>query len=127
MVSREGRAWVLADPARDPQVAAAAELAQGLSGATADDGAMVQMLAYSDGPVIADGVEGSAAAIVCIGGTDITATVRLAATDRPLSSGWSDWTGLLLVLCIVRRVRADVTLRLGNLQAVNTFSDGPAR
>ena len=98
VVSREGRAWVMADSARDPLVAAAAELAQGLSGATADDGAMVQMLAYSDGSVIADGVEGSAAAIVCIGGTDITASVRLAAADMPLSSGWSEWTGLLLVL-----------------------------
>ena len=72
--------------------------------------AMVQMLAYSDGSVIADGVKGSAAAIVCVGGTDITAIVRLAAADRPLSLGWSEWTGLLLVLCIVRRVRADVAL-----------------
>ena len=90
-------------------------------------GAMVQMLAYSYGSVIADGAEGSAAAIVCVGGTDITAIMRFAAADRPLSPGRSEWTGLLLVLCIVRRVRADVTLRLGNLQVVSTFSDGPAR
>lgn len=90
-------------------------------------GAMVQMLAYSDGSAIADGVEGSAAAIVCVRGTDITAIIRFAAADRPLSPGRSEWTGLLLVLCIVRRVRADVALRLGNLQVVNTFSDGPAR
>ena len=85
------------------------------------------MLAYSDGSAIADGVEGSAAAIVYVGGTDITAIVRLAAADRPLSPGRSEWTGLLLVLYIVRRVRADVVLRLGNLQVVNTFSDGPVR
>ena len=33
VVSREGHAWILADLARDPQVAAVAELAEGLSGA----------------------------------------------------------------------------------------------
>ena len=45
------------------------------------------MLAYSYGSVIADGVEGSAAAIVYVGGTDIMAIVWLAAADKPLSSG----------------------------------------
>ena len=35
VVSREGHAWILADLARDPQEAAAAELAEGLSGAMA--------------------------------------------------------------------------------------------
>ena len=126
VISREGHAWILAGLARDPQGAAAAELAEGLSGAMAVE-AMVQMLAYSDGSVIADGVEWSAAAIVCVGGTEITAIARLAVAGRLLSSGPSEWTGLLLVLYIVRRMRADVTLRLDNLQAVNTFSDGPAR
>ena len=96
VVSRVGHAWILADLARDPQAAAAAELAEGLSGATAA-GPIIQMLAYSGGSVIADGVEGSAAAIVCVGGTDITEIERLAAADRPLSSGRSEWTGLLLV------------------------------
>ena len=46
--------------------------------------------------------------------------------DKPLSPGRSEWTGLLLVLCIVRRVHAHVALRLGNLQVVTTFSDGLA-
>ena len=76
---------------------------------------------------ILDGVEGSAAAIVCVNGTDTTAIVRLAAADKPLSPGRSEWTGLLLVLCIVRRVQAHATLRLDNLQAVSTFSDCLAR
>ena len=35
VVSREGHAWVLADPTRAPQVAAAAELAEGMSSAMA--------------------------------------------------------------------------------------------
>ena len=87
--------------ARDPpQVAAAAAaelLAESLPGAMAV-GPIIKMLAYSDGSVITDGVEGSAAAIVCVGGTGITAIVRLAAADKPLSSGRSEWTGLLLVL-----------------------------
>ena len=85
------------------------------------------MLAYSDGSAIADGVEWSAVAIVCVNGTDITAIVRLAAADKPLSSGRSEWTGLLLVLYVVRRVQAHVALRLDNLQVVNAFSDGLAR
>ena len=119
MVSREGHAWILADLARDPQVAvaAAAELAEGMSSAMAL-GPIIQMFAYSDGSVIWGGVEGSAVAIVCVNGTAITATVRLAAAYKPLSSGRSEWTGLLLVLCIVRRVQAHVALRLGNLQVV---------
>ena len=90
-------------------------------------GPIIQMLAYSEGSAIADGVEGSAAAIVCVNGSDITAIVRLEAADKPLSSGRSEWTGLLLVLYIVRRVQAHVALRLDNLQVVNTFSDGLAR
>jgi hypothetical protein len=32
-----------------------------------------------------------------------------------------------MVLCILRRVRADVTLRLGNLQVVNGYGDGQDR
>ena len=85
------------------------------------------LLAYSDGSVIADGIEGSAAAAIRIGNVDVCATIRLAAADRALSSGRSEWAGLLLVQAILRRVRADVTLRLGNLQVVNKFDDGEER
>ena len=72
---------------------------------------LLALLAYSDGSVIADGVEGSAAAVVRIGDTDISATERLAAADRALSSGRSEWAGLLMVLYILRRVRAGVSMR----------------
>ena len=50
--------------------------------------------AYSDGSVLANGVEGSAAAVVPVFGTDVPATVRLASVDVALSSGRSEWTGL---------------------------------
>ena len=88
---------------------------------------LLALLAYSDGSVIAAGVEGSAAAVVWIRDTDVSATVRLATGDRALSLGRSEWAGLLVVLCILRRVRADVTLRLGNLQVVNGYGDGEHR
>ena len=72
-------------------------------------------------------MEGSAAAVVRIGDKDASATVRLAAADRALSSGRSEWAGLLMVLYILRRVRADGTLRLGNLKVVNGYGDGEHR
>ena len=60
----------------------------------------LSLLAYSDG---------SAAAVIRIGSVDVCATIRLAAADRALSSGRSEWAGLLLVQAILRRVRANVT------------------
>ena len=51
------------------------------------------LLAYSDGSVIAGGVEGFAAAVIRIGSVDVSATIRLAAADRALSSGRSEWAG----------------------------------
>ena len=77
--------------------------------------------------MITDGIEGSAAAVIRIGSVDVCATVRLAAADRTLSSGRSEWAGLLLVQAILRRVLANVSLRLGNLQVVNKFDDGEER
>ena len=64
--------------------------------------------AYSDGSVLAKGVEGSAAALVRVFGTDVSATVRLASVDVALSSGRSEWAGLVMVLYILREVRASV-------------------
>ena len=80
--------------------------------------------AYSDGSVLAKGVEGSAAVLVRVFGTDVSASVRLASVDVALSSGRSEWTGLVMVLYILREVRASVVLRLSNLQVVNAFNDG---
>ena len=53
---------------------------------------------------------------------------RLASVDVvALSSGRSEWAGLVMVLYILREVRASVVLRLGNLQVVNIFNDGEWR
>ena len=57
-------------------------------------------------------------------GTDVSATVRLASVDAALASGRSEWAGLVMVLCILREVRASVVLRLGNLQVANVFNGG---
>ena len=62
--------------------------------------------AYSDGSVLAKGVEGFAAALVRVFGTDVSATVRLASVDVALSSGRSEWAGLVVVLYVLREVRA---------------------
>ena len=126
IVSREGHAWVLASLDSDPQVVAAALAAEDAA-RQLDARDTPSLLAYSDGSVIADGIEGSAAAVIRIGNVDVCATIRLAAADRALSSGRSEWAGLLLVQAILRRVRADVTLRLDNLQVVNKFDDGEER
>ena len=47
--------------------------------------------------------------------------MRLASADTALSSGRSEWTGLLLVLNIAKHVRGALIVRLGNLQVVNGF------
>ena len=62
-----------------------------------------------------------------LGSVGVCATVRLATADCALSSGRSEWAGLLLVQAILRRVRANATLRLENLQVVNKFDDGEER
>ena len=69
-------------------------------------------------------MEGSAAAILVIAGQDVASVVRLAPADRALSSGRAEWVGLVRVLYIARRMRADSTLRLGIIQVVNTNNDG---
>ena len=83
-------AWALAALAADPQVAAAALSAEAAVKSSGSQNTMLALVAYSDGSVIADGVEGSAAAVVRIGDEDLSATVRLAAVDRALSSGRSE-------------------------------------
>ena len=133
LVTASGHAWVAFALEHDPQVRDAAILAQAVAGLqTHDDGddtdGNIPVLdAYSDGSVLAKGVEGSAAALVRVFGTDVSATVRLASVDVALSSGRSEWAGLVMVLYILREVRASVVLRLGNLQVANIFNDGEWR
>ena len=127
LVSQAGHAWVAADLSTDSQVKRATAEAAALS--AAEDRSQSQptptLLAYSDGSVTANGALGSAAAILRIGTHDVSAVVRLASADTALSSGRSEWTGLLLVLYVSRHVRGDLVVRLGNLQVVNIFTDGP--
>ena len=116
-----------ADLSADPQVKRATNEATALSAAEDRSQPTPALLAYSDGSVTANGALGSAAAILCIGTHDVSAVVRLASADTALSSGRSEWTGLLLVLYIAKHVRGDLVVRLGNLQVVNAFTDGPWR
>ena len=53
--------------------------------------------------------------------------VRLASAGTALSSGRSEWTGLLLVLYIAKHVRGGVVVHLGNLQVANAFNGGSWR
>ena len=105
--------------------AAAAALGNDDSDGTDDD--IPVLGSYSDGSVLAKGVEGSAAALMRVFCTHVSAAVRLASVDIALLAGRSDWTGLVMVLYILREVRASVVLRLDNLQAANTFNDGEWR
>ena len=90
IVSRESHPWVLASLDRDPQVAAAALAAENAARQLGAGEEKRSLLAYSDGSVIADGIEGSAAAVIRIGSVDVCATVWLAAAHRALSSGRSE-------------------------------------
>ena len=80
--------------------------------------------AYSDGGVAGSGAEGSGAAIIRIGGTDVRLNIRLIPIGRRLSSGRAEWVGLLLILAALRRVKATVVVRLGNIQVANAYNDG---
>ena len=133
LVTATRHAWVAFALEHDSQVREAATRAQAVAAARDHDGSddtydnIPVLGAYSDGSVLAKGVEGSAAALVRVFGTDVSATVRLASVDVALSPGRSEWTGLVMVLYTLREVRASVVLRLGNLQVVNTFNDGEWR
>ena len=78
------------------QVREAATRAQAAASAPDHDGSDdtyddIPMLdAYSDGSVLAKGVGGSAAALVRVFGTGVSATVRLASVGVALSSGRSE-------------------------------------
>ena len=106
LVTASGHAWVAFALENDPQVREAAVRAQAVAelrahddGDDTDDDIPV-LGAYSDGSVLAKGVEGSAAALVRVFGTDVSATVRLASVDVALSSGRSEWAGLVMVMVL---------------------------
>ena len=80
--------------------------------------------AYSDGGVAGPGAAGSGAAIIRLRDTDVTLNIRLTPTGRRLSSGRAEWVGLLLILAVLRRAKATVLVRLGNIQVANAYNDG---
>lgn len=86
---------MLAALAADPQVAAAARVAEETVRSSGLSGTLLALLAYSDGSVIAGGVEGSAAAVVRIGDKDASATARLAAQIERCRRGARSGRGCL--------------------------------
>ena len=96
LVAASRHAWVAFALEHDPQVREAATRAQPAAGvrdhddSDDTDGNIHVLDAYSDGSVLAKGVEGSAAALVRVFGTDVSAAVRLASVDVALSSGRSE-------------------------------------
>ena len=138
-VTAPGHAWVAFALEHDPQERQAATRARAAAGVQdhddnddTDDGNIPVLVdAYSGGSVLAKGVGGSAAALVRVSGTDVSATVRLASVDVSLSSGRSEWRGVVMVLYILREVRASVVLRAASprqsTQVVNIFNDGEWR
>ena len=125
----EGHAWVSACLDGDVQIREARRLAQSALEEVDGDAlsSTATLLAYSDGSVLAEGIEGSAAAILCINGREVCAITRLASADRALSSGRTEWGGLVMVLYIAQDIPCEIVLRLDNLQVVNAFNDGPLR
>ena len=111
-VLQAGHAWVAADLSEDPQAAGAMRTAAELSAATADSQPFPVLLAYSDGSVTANGALRSAVVMLRIGTVGVFAIVRFASVDTPLSSGRSEWLGLLLVLYIARHVRGNIIVRV---------------
>jgi hypothetical protein len=106
----------------DPEVQRATMEAEKLAGLAGS--AHLTLDAYSDGGVAGSGAEGSGAAIIRFGGTDVTLYIRLVPVGRRLSSGRAEWVGLLLILAVLRRIKATVTVRLDNIQVVNAYNDG---
>ena len=105
-----GHAWVAFALEHGPQVREAATRAQAAAAVRDDDDSdaddSIPVLgAYSDGSVLAKGVEGSAAALVRVFGTDVSATVRLASVDVALRRNDRDMAMLAWALDRERRER----------------------
>ena len=123
MASSAGHEWVNADIRDDDQVSDA--VAQAEATIRRHAGAQPLVLsAYSDGSVAGRGVAGSAAIVIETTNGEVVATSRLAPTDVALSSGRTEWVGLVMVLIAAASPSAKIELRLDNIQVANTFNDG---
>ena len=121
--SSAGNAWVNADIREDEQVRRAVEQAE--AAIRRHLGTQPLLLsAYSDGSVTGRGVAGSAAIVIETTDGEVVATVRLAPTDMALSSGRTEWVGLVMVLVAAASHSARIELRLDNIQVADTFNDG---
>ena len=121
--SSAGHAWVNADIRDDDQVKHA--IAQVEAAVRRHTGAQPLILStYSDGPVTGRDVAGSAAIVIETADGEVVATIRLAPTDVALSSGRTEWVGLVMVLVAAASHPAKIELRLDNTQVSNTFNDG---
>ena len=121
--SRAGHAWVNADICDDEQVKRAVAQVEAAIRRHAGTQTLV-LSAYSDGSVTGRGIAGSAAIVIETNDGEVVATVRLAPTDVALSSGRTEWVGLVMVLVAAASHPATIELRLDNIQVVNTFNDG---
>ena len=93
--SSAGHAWVNADIRKDAQAREA--VAQVETAIRRHSGTQPLVLsAYSDGSVTRRGVAGSAAIAIETTDGEVVATVRLAPTDILLSSGRTEWVGLVM-------------------------------
>ena len=121
--SSAGHAWVNADIRDDEQVKRAVAQVEAAIRRHAGTRPLV-LSAYSDGSVTGRGIAGSAAIVIETTEGEVVATVRLAPTDVALSSGRTEWVGLVMVLVAAASHSATIELRLDNIQVVNTFNDG---
>ena len=95
--SSAGHAWVNADIRDDDQVRDAVAQAEATIRRHAGAHPLV-ISAYSDGSVTGRGAAGSAVIVIETADGEVVATVRLAPTDVALSSGRTEWVGLVMVL-----------------------------
>ena len=121
--SSAGHEWVNADIRNDDQVRDAVAQVEAII--RRHTGAQPLVLsAYSDGSVTGRGVAGSTEIVIETADGEVVATIRLAPMDVALSSGRTEWVGLVMVLIAAASHPAKIELRLGNIQVVNTFNDG---
>ena len=121
-MSPAAHALVHGEPFDDAEVARATLEAEKLIAQLND--AHPRLGAYSDGGVAGSGAPGLGAAIIRFGDTDATPNIRLIPIGRRLSSGRAEWVGLLLILAVLRRVKATVRVRLDKIQVASAYNDG---
>ena len=122
--SSAGRACVNADIRKDLQVSEAVAQIEATIRRHPETQPLV-LSAYSDGSVAGRSVASSAAIAIKTTDGEVVATVRLAPTDIALSSGRTEWVGLVMVLVAWSWLRSRATRRA--LSCDWTTSRSPTR